>query len=215
MLHSLPLTGDIILMNAKPTVMAAQMAFRRRKSRYSHAAVTLSHRSYLDSITAKGVGLRLWADLDPEMPVLAYRFQQSDDEAHRRMIKMLELYGKRYNFALGLKNLPVLRTRFSDALYCSELVAQVYTRAELGQADEGTILPADLERLEFDPRWIDVTAAYKPLLGVVPDLNNPDADELFVKTALSTQAVDQFLEEARAVMEQMDALGPHLQNRPR
>ena len=181
-------------MNAKYPVVTAQSAVRGRRARYSHAALTLSHRNYLDSVTQEGVGLRPWRDLKPEMQLAAYRFDEGDHEALQRIRGMLDHYGKKYNYALALKNLPILKARFSNALFCSELIDQIYTRVELGLPEEGIIMPTDLESLAMNLRWTDVTAAYTPLLGKEPAVDNPDADDNFVTTALAGQAVDRCFE---------------------
>jgi hypothetical protein len=193
-------------MNAKRSVIAAQSAVRGKKARYSHAALTLSHRNYLDSLTQEGVALRPWQEVEPDMPLTAYRFDEGDDAALQRIRGMLEHYGKKYNYAFALKNLPILKTHFSDALFCSELIDQIYSRSELGLPKGGIIMPTDLESLAENPHWTDVSAAYAPLLGKEPAVNNPDADDNFVKTALAGQAVDRYLEASNSVMAQADEL---------
>jgi hypothetical protein len=206
-----PKTGDIALMNAKPGIIAAQSALRGRTAHFSHAALVIDDEAYVDSLTTRGVGVARWIDLDPKMPIAVYRHRPSSMNAHVRLHAMIEHYGRAYNFVLAAKNHPAMRGRFENALYCSEFVAKVYTREELGiPRNKRLILPTDLEKLAASPDWDDVTELYEPLIAGTarppPKDNRFSNAELFRKQGELRRLVEQETHAVHKIMQQLDEL---------
>jgi hypothetical protein len=210
-LLNFPMTGDIALMNAKFGIVAAQSAARRRIARYSHAAMTVDDEIYIDSLTNRGIGVSYWAELDPAMPIRVFRHRPTAHRSHERIRVMLDHYGKAYNFAMAAKGHPIFRKRFGDAFYCSEFVAAIFSRAELGvDPARRMVMPADLEALADNPDWDDVTAIYWPYIdGTTPPnskLSGHSFAETFRTAGQTTANVRKMSEKYRefeAEMEQM------------
>ncbi len=168
-----PQTGDIILMDAKggvrELVNTAQGVIRGKRAIFSHAAVAIDSEVYVDSVTKRGVGIARWEDLNPSKRIAAFRHRPSGSHSHDRIGVMLEHYGLAYNRWFALKNHPIFKRRYENAFYCSEFVAQVFTREELGiPDDQALLLPVDLESLAEHPDWDNVTHIYQPILGTSP-----------------------------------------------
>jgi len=166
-----PMMGDVVLMNGKPGIRAAQWAVRWSKCRFSHAAISISAHTYIDSVTKGGVALRRWSELDEDMPIAVYRYLEHPLIRLEKVEEIIRHYGKRYNYAFRLSNWPILSARFGESLFCSEFVAKIYTRAELGLPDnKRAVLPVDLETLAHNPSWFEVTEFYTPYIrGKVPE----------------------------------------------
>lgn len=174
MVVSEPMMGDVVLMNNKPGVRAVQAIVRGSKCRFSHAAISISAHTYIDSVTKGGVALRNWSDLEQDMPIAVYRYLEHPLIRLEKVEEIIRHYGKRYNYAFSLSRLPLLSSRFGESLFCSEFVAKIYTRDELGLPHhKRAVLPVDLELLAHNSSWFEVTEFYTPYIrGKLPQFGD-------------------------------------------
>jgi hypothetical protein len=159
-----PRRGDVVFTNGTPFLVAIQSLVRLRKVYSSHVMFVMGSNYFLHSMPNQGVAIQNWSDW-PEIPISkAYRCDDYLDP-ERFSDEMFASFGRKYNYALGFKKRPLFREKFSESLFCSELVANFLTEADRISLRRKYPFPADLERIMIKPRWRDVTGEYKAYLA--------------------------------------------------
>jgi len=172
----IPMPGDVLLFSTRSKAFAnvAQSAVRFRASSHSHVALAVTQDFCIHSNPGRGVRLERTDSLvtsESTGSFKAYRlrsaFEQQLDLADTVISACSPYFENRYNYWFFVSSIfrYFNRRGSADDVFCSELVAQVYSRITpiIGGIDPTATLPSDLHRsVSSDWRnWQDVTHVYK------------------------------------------------------
>jgi hypothetical protein len=166
---NIPRPGDVILVNARKKLSKAQSILRRKSAIYSHAALSINRAFYVDSLPNLGIGIREWKDLI-EFEFKCFRYTVDEEVGYNRVGEMLKFYNLQYDYFVGMRDKSEQIGELGERLFCSEFVAKIYSPKELGiDRESKNIWPVDLQDLERNNDWRDVTYIYEPIVkGEIP-----------------------------------------------
>lgn len=168
--------GDVLLISTRSKAFAnvAQSAIRFRASSHSHVALAITQDFCIHSNPGRGVTLERTDSLVSAKSIgafKAYRLraasEQQLDLADTIISACSPYFENRYNYWFFVSSIfrYFNRRGSADDVFCSELVAQVYSRITpiLGGVDPTATLPSDLHRsVSGDWKtWQDVTHVYE------------------------------------------------------
>jgi len=165
---TIPQVGDVILMSAKPSVIAYQTLVRGKRAHFSHAAISLGGGLYVDSLPMKRIGVRKIRDLKAGVKLKAFRYSEQNIDT-KIISEIISYIGNNYSLK-GMTKIPKkYHESYGEMLFCSEFIQRVYGDNLIQSNNKDNIvLPCDLENLDEQSGWSQVTRYYDT------EFSNPD-----------------------------------------